>query len=467
MRALIAKTRAAQQTVPATNKPVRRATTGNMRSSTAPASVDQVLRSPGRPLDRETRAIMEPRFGHDFGRVRVHVDSQAADSARELGARAYTVGHNIAFARGQFAPQTATGQRLLAHELAHTVQQSPEKETAAGLRVAPTNDPLEHEAEKISALIGSGAILSSQITAAAQRRMEPVLQRAPDPDKSPKKEERAQGNGGQGSGSGQTPTPPVPATECKPPSDVALPCTPKGVSDVDFRKVGAPGDALGFTRLGQQGPPPPEVKTQPAGKQVVILKTEAKPFPCDSFFTQASKQSVARIGFFDENDPKQKDNIAKCGKTYIATYVITDEAAKKIEEAELEHCRDFKRAFDISLGCYANVVNDLARKKTRFASEQDAVAEVTKRVGLAPNDWMQHYLDLLVKTRERDDRKWHTAIRPPGPGLQVDVRDKTGSPGPHQCVATQSQTLDESSFPEVGKSKKSKTEKHPSSEIIK
>lgn len=92
-------------------------------TSTSPG-VREVLRSPGQPLDPATRAFMESRFRHEFSHVRVHTDERAADSARALNARAYTVGHDVAFASGQYAPQTSEGRRLLAHELTHTVQQS-------------------------------------------------------------------------------------------------------------------------------------------------------------------------------------------------------------------------------------------------------------------------------------------------------------------------------------------------------
>jgi hypothetical protein len=66
---------------------------------------------------------MEPRFGHDFGDVRIHADESAAESARSIGALAYATGRDVAFAAGQYQPGTAQGQRLLAHELAHVVQQ--------------------------------------------------------------------------------------------------------------------------------------------------------------------------------------------------------------------------------------------------------------------------------------------------------------------------------------------------------
>lgn len=90
----------------------------------APSSVHQALSSPGQPLDRSARAFMEPRFGHDFSQVRVHTDAQAIDSAESVHALAYTVGNHIVFGAGQYAPSNAAGQRLLAHELSHVVQQA-------------------------------------------------------------------------------------------------------------------------------------------------------------------------------------------------------------------------------------------------------------------------------------------------------------------------------------------------------
>src|SRR5689334_17062678 len=93
--------------------------TGVQASDAAPPIAHDVLRSPGRPLDAGTRAFMEPRFGQDFSRVRVHTDPQAAHSARAVSAHAYTVGNQIAFGAGQYAPETSAGRHLLAHELTH------------------------------------------------------------------------------------------------------------------------------------------------------------------------------------------------------------------------------------------------------------------------------------------------------------------------------------------------------------
>ena len=92
-------------------------------SNTAPASVDRVLASSGRPLEPALRQDMEQRFGHDFSRVRVHSDAASEASAWDVSANAYTVGYNIVFGSGQFDTRTQEGKRLLAHELAHVVQQ--------------------------------------------------------------------------------------------------------------------------------------------------------------------------------------------------------------------------------------------------------------------------------------------------------------------------------------------------------
>lgn len=86
------------------------------------ASID-ALRGGGQPLDLETRAFMEPRFGQDFGHVRVHTDATAAHSAQAVSALAYTAGSDVVFGAGQYQPGTDAGRRLIAHELAHVVQQ--------------------------------------------------------------------------------------------------------------------------------------------------------------------------------------------------------------------------------------------------------------------------------------------------------------------------------------------------------
>jgi hypothetical protein len=99
----------------------------------APAGVCQAIAGPERPLDAATRHFFEPRLGHDFSRVRIHADAQAATSARALAAQAYTIGADIVFAVGKFSPATTEGRRLVAHELAHVVQQQGAQPSGAGV----------------------------------------------------------------------------------------------------------------------------------------------------------------------------------------------------------------------------------------------------------------------------------------------------------------------------------------------
>jgi Domain of unknown function (DUF4157) len=102
---------------------LQRQSKGSSTVDRMPASVHEVLGSPGQPLDAATRAFMEPRFAHDFSQVRVHTDAKAAESARAVNALAFTVGRDVVFASGEYAPARTEGQRLLAHELAHVTQQ--------------------------------------------------------------------------------------------------------------------------------------------------------------------------------------------------------------------------------------------------------------------------------------------------------------------------------------------------------
>ncbi len=134
---------------------IQRKAAGTGRVPTVGRGVQDTLRSPGVPLDPATRAFMEPRFGHDFSRVRVHTDATAAASVRQVEALAYTVGQEVVFDAGQYAPGTAAGRRLLAHELAHVVQQKGQP-VPGPLEIAPADSPTEREAEELTGLQAGG-----------------------------------------------------------------------------------------------------------------------------------------------------------------------------------------------------------------------------------------------------------------------------------------------------------------------
>ena len=119
------------------------------------SSVKQVVGSGGgSPLDNDTRSFMESRLGHDFSDVRVHTDGQATESARSVQANAYTVGRDVVFRSDQWSPNTDSGRRMLAHELAHVVQQKagPVDGTPApgGIKVSDPSDRFEREADEVA-----------------------------------------------------------------------------------------------------------------------------------------------------------------------------------------------------------------------------------------------------------------------------------------------------------------------------
>ena len=117
----------------------------------APLAGSALGRSVGYPLNPTTRAFMEFRLGQDLSDVRVHTDAGAAASAQRLNARAFTLGHDIAFAPGQYAPATLEGQRLLAHELVHTLQQGRAALASLDqLEVSNPADSMERQAEQAS-----------------------------------------------------------------------------------------------------------------------------------------------------------------------------------------------------------------------------------------------------------------------------------------------------------------------------
>lgn len=137
-------------------------------------SVRNVISSPGQPLDPQTRAFFEPRFGHDFSHVRVHTDRQAATSAEKVSARAYTVGEHVVFGARQYAPDSTEGRRLLAHELTHVIQQG-----GADSSVIPEDD--EETADytvRVDTTLPSGEGIDISRKAAPKLSSGPMLQRA-------------------------------------------------------------------------------------------------------------------------------------------------------------------------------------------------------------------------------------------------------------------------------------------------
>jgi outer membrane protein OmpA-like peptidoglycan-associated protein len=155
---------------------VRRDALERQAPGIAPPIVHQALRSPGRPLDVATRAFMEPRLGRDLSHVLVHTGAEAARSAAAVNASAYTVGRDIVFAEGRYAPTTGSGARLIAHELAHTIQQSGAPSRPEHLTIGKPHDPAEREADQAADMVASNrAVVSpSGATRVLRRQIPPA-----------------------------------------------------------------------------------------------------------------------------------------------------------------------------------------------------------------------------------------------------------------------------------------------------
>ncbi|KUJ64146.1 hypothetical protein ACZ90_61180 [Streptomyces albus subsp. albus] len=166
------------------------------------SSVHQVVSSGGgQSLDSDTRSDMEARLGADFSDVRVHTGTEAHNSARDVGARAYTVGSNVVFQRDAYDPASHEGRTTLAHELTHVIQQrnGPVEGTEApgGIRVSDPSDRFEQEATANAERVMSQPAPTQQAPAPAPaaasvqraedsvQRSEDSVQRAEDEDEQP------------------------------------------------------------------------------------------------------------------------------------------------------------------------------------------------------------------------------------------------------------------------------------------
>lgn len=184
---------------------VQRRANGSSDKSCSTQMVEGVLDEDGAGLDEETRAFMQSRFGHDFSSVRVHTDARAAESARSVSALAYTVGQHVVFATGNYQPQTQTGRHLIAHELAHTIQQGSKRPAPqTKLEVGEESDELEREADRIAdrvmkgGLVGSAPPLPPPATPPQSSSSSLLIQRAPDSQSGSSSSESAEGNAESG-----------------------------------------------------------------------------------------------------------------------------------------------------------------------------------------------------------------------------------------------------------------------------
>lgn len=152
----------------------------------------------GQPLDPQTKEFMESRLGYDFGDVRIHTGSEAAESARSVEAQAYTVGTDIVFNTDKYSPKSPEGARMLAHELTHVIQQKsgPVDGTPGpgGIKLSDPGDRFERAAEATADRVVRGGPVpnaSAPASAGVQRESEdePLQRQADELEEPPEEEE--------------------------------------------------------------------------------------------------------------------------------------------------------------------------------------------------------------------------------------------------------------------------------------
>jgi hypothetical protein len=139
-----------------------------------PDLLPSALRSQGQPLDTRSRTFMEPRFGHDFSRVRIHTGARVSEAASRMNSLAFTSGQSIYFGANLYRPETPPGRRLLAHELAHTLQQGA-AQPDAHLTLSRPTDALEREADAAAGRVAAGhRIEPGAVSIAATGKQGPI-----------------------------------------------------------------------------------------------------------------------------------------------------------------------------------------------------------------------------------------------------------------------------------------------------
>jgi hypothetical protein len=147
----------------------------------APGLIRNVVASPGEPLDVRLRSIMEPQLGYDFSNVRVHTDTPAAQSADAIGANAYTAGEHIVFGAGRFNPNSPRGQRLVAHELAHVIQQATGPIGGHALDGDVSMSTPDDSLERAAARLSDNAMQARNSAGAAHNPIAPLPERSNGP----------------------------------------------------------------------------------------------------------------------------------------------------------------------------------------------------------------------------------------------------------------------------------------------
>lgn len=403
-------------------------------SSMAPPSVDQALADPGWPMEPTLRASMERQFGSDFSRVRVHSNAEAERSARDVNARAYTVGRDIVFGAGQFAPHTLSGRRLIAHELSHVVQQGGMSKQLFRQRDEDDEEQKRHAAEQVP---DAGAPLpaggdsttgpsSEGPPSAASDTLKPAAGTSPPPatgpaDKSPADSEAATSQSAAAKVSrGGHAMPPAGMALCPdPPSRtlVVLACAtptsaPPAVEKAELPKsdparFGGDPDRARFAKELARCRAERTVKEEIEKRYRTDVKSAKERATAEA---KADAEAALKGATEAVAPPGDKAAIAKAKKD--ATAKAKKDAAKKIADAQAAVTRQ-----DISA-----VTNELAAK-----FEEELAADFEKTIKGAfvryGSSWLSQMQSVLNRERKRIEKE--KKAKPKVPKGQTPPPEKT------------------------------------------
>ncbi len=375
-------------------------------------AIQASLEDGGQPIPASARVGLEGAFGADLSGTRVHTGATAASLASGMNARAFTIGEDIAFGHGEFQPGSLEGDALIAHEVAHVLQQ---RSTSDGAAPAASNgeEAAEHDADQAAVSV------VARMWGGMQSGAADVV-----------------GNAGPRIRSGLA-LRRCPSGKCCDPKTTAGPLAPvKAEGNIDNPRAenlmaGRRGDAEGGDVYGQTGPAfvralqdMTNTKSTVSEKCNQTCKPNIGGYPTFSlspfFFVTAGRYEDFDFNPNTGGQGARRFAVAKTGpckgKSRPRVTVVTDALAAKVKAAEVEHARDLARAWDLSVAKYIAAVKELEDGFCVAGEEelkgdtctQEFRKRVGERSGIKWESWSSVAECLTNQSKERDDKKWHT-----------------------------------------------------------
>jgi hypothetical protein len=375
------------------------------------AAIQRELEDGGDPLPSSSRLPMEAAYGVDLSTTRVHTGATAAGLASGMNARAFTIGDDIAFGHGEFQPGSIHGDALIAHEVAHVVQQ---RRSAPGEPVSTTEDAAaEHDADR------SAFAVVARMWAGAQHGIADIAANA-----GPRIQSGLAVRRCPSSKCCDTPAPAGPLAAVKAAGNIDSPRAVDLLTGKRNKEEG--GEVYGLTGPGYGHALRDMINTKSSvsDKCDQTCKPNVGQYPTFSlspfFFVAAGRYPDFQ---FNENTGQagaRNFAVAKSGpckgKSRPRVTIVTDALAAKVKAAEVEHAKDLAMAWDLSIGKYVAAVKELEGgfcvdgkdKLNEDTCTEEFRTRVGQRSGINWGAWTAVADCLGNQSKDRDTNKWHT-----------------------------------------------------------